>query len=504
MPPNTGYQLLKTIGIDTTTYNDDNLGRGLAAGAKYCYRLVAQYPTPSGGTSYVSKEVCDSILIDVPAITNVDVLTTSESNGEITVRWTPPYQIDQSIYPPTYTYDLFRAENNGSNNDFIQITSIQTDTFHIDTDLNTLDNQYTYFVRFYDRLDVLVDTSATASSVRLELVPLIKSIEVKWSAQVPWSLNDPNNPYHYIYRDQVDQSDLSALILIDSVNVTSSKFSYLDNGSFNNISLDDKIEYCYYTTTYGSYGNPLIKSPLINNSQISCAQPNDTIPPCAPPLLQLADNFNCLASLSNKSCDDQVFSNDLVWGVDVDENCQDDIRGYNVYFSSTGLEEDYEIIETVEETNFVHENLSSYKGCYRITSVDRSGNESDFTAEICNDNCPVYKLPNAFTPNDDGVNDLFTPLYSGRFDPISGFDLANCPRFVKRVEFIVTDRSGAQVFSYDSRENENNIYINWDGKTNAGFSLEPETYFYSAKLTYDVLATSKAVNTINGWVQILK
>jgi hypothetical protein len=504
MPSNSGFRLIKTVGIDTTGFLDNNFGNGLSAGANYCYRLVAQFPDPSGGKSYVSEEACDSVLIDVPAITNVDILSTSETEGEIFVRWTPPYQIDQVIYPPSYTYDLLRTEGDGAERQFVQIASNITDTLFTDTALNTFNKKYTYFVRFYDNGGFLVDSSSLASSVRLNLVPLIKSIEVNWGADVPWSLRDPNFQYHYIYRNQVDQSNLESLIIIDSVDITSSSFTYLDNGRFNDISLNDKIEYCYFISTFGSYDNPLIVSPLINRSQQSCAQPNDTIPPCPPPSIAVDQNFNCRSSLSARSCNAQFFINNLNWEVDAGEFCDDDISRYNVYFSETGLEDDYELIESVTTTAYNHEELSSYKGCYRVSSVDRSGNESELTMEICNDNCPVYKLPNVFTPNGDGINDFFTPLYSDSSSPISGFDLADCPRFVLSVEFIVADRSGNQVFKYDSKANENNIFINWDGKSSFGEELEFGVYFYSATLEYDVLATTESKNIINGWVQILK
>lgn len=90
MPPNTGYRMIDEVNVSTTSYLDDNDGRGLNPGAKYCYRLVATYPSPGGGMSYVSAESCDSLLIDVPVITNVDVQSTSVSSGEVLVRCTHP------------------------------------------------------------------------------------------------------------------------------------------------------------------------------------------------------------------------------------------------------------------------------------------------------------------------------------------------------------------------------------------------------------------------------
>src|SRR5688572_12718823 len=84
MPESLGYTLIATVPISATTYKDTNGGKGLSVGAKYCYRLVALFPLPAGGESYVSEEVCiDPILADAPVITHVTVDKTGVTDGEI-------------------------------------------------------------------------------------------------------------------------------------------------------------------------------------------------------------------------------------------------------------------------------------------------------------------------------------------------------------------------------------------------------------------------------------
>ncbi len=63
--PALGYDLVATVPVKTgnpsvpvTTYTDTNNGQGLAPGARYCYRLVAVFPLPRGGESYVSVDTC--------------------------------------------------------------------------------------------------------------------------------------------------------------------------------------------------------------------------------------------------------------------------------------------------------------------------------------------------------------------------------------------------------------------------------------------------------------
>lgn len=511
MPPNAGYQLLDVVNMvdfqnnPIRQYLDDNAGRGLAPGAKYCYRLVATFPSPGGGKSYVSEEVCDSIIVDAPAITNVDVRATGESNGEILVRWTPPYQIDENTFPPNYTYDLFRAQGQSPEaaESYEMVAQDISDTTFTDTGLNTFARSYHYYVRFYDASGVLVDSSATASSLKLQLRPLLRSIELDWSADVPWSNTVQNHPFHYIYRDQSVGGGTSEIVLIDSVDVTKEGYSYLDDGRFNGEELDEEIEYCYYVTAQGSYDNPLLPAPLLNSSQIGCGQPNDTIPPCRPPEVTLADQNDCEVILAGKPCGTNIFDQNLSWQVDQEPDCDDDIIYYNVYFSPTGIEEDYTVIGTPVDNDFTHSDLNSLKGCYKITAVDRSGNESEFSEEICNDNCPVYKLPNVFTPNNDGVNDVFTPIHQKGANT-ADFDNTDCPRFVREVDFKVFDRSGNELFVYQSHENPNGIYINWDGKNKWGQDLPAGVYYYVAEVRVDVLDPSDSKLTLKGWVQILK
>ncbi len=352
----------------------------------------------------------------------------------------------------------------------------QADTIFFDTGINTKENVYSYRIRLFDGLNNFVDSSASASTVRLEVDPRVSSIGLNWAARVPWSNNVQDFPTHFIYRDNVDDFDPTSFELIDEVNVNFNGFSYLDDGSHSGEVLSDEVEYCYFVTTQGSYGNPIIAEPLINDSQIICGQPNDLVPPCPPVSFRLEDGFDCESFLANRGCGFREFENSLVWEMDENSQCDDDVRSYNIYFSESGDEAGYTLIDNVETEFYSHTTIRSFKGCYKIAAVDRSGNESGLTEAVCNDNCPNYLLPNVFTPNDDGVNDAFGPYYSE--GEIIGFDFANCPRFVESVLLKIYDRTGNEVFQYESTEDlENGIFINWDGQTNGGALLDNGTYF---------------------------
>jgi hypothetical protein len=276
----------------------------------------------------------------------------------------------------------------------------------------------------------------------------------------------------------------------------------LDDGSDVGTPLSQDIEYCYFVETLGSYDNPLIEEPLINNSQIICAQPGDEIPPCTPILsLEVPD---CEALLADKSCGFNDFSNTLSWRRDPAAECDDDIRSFNIYFSET-MDSTFSLIANVADTFFVHQNLPSFAGCYRISAVDRSGNESELTDILCFDNCPNYYLPNVFTPdNGDNINDVFQAYFDEPgFDNV---DLSKCPRFVESVSIEIVNRWGKEVFSFDSSEpqNEGNILINWDGRDNNGNPVPGGVYYYVADVTFDVLDPAQRFRQLKGWVHVLR
>lgn len=495
IPDGLGYELIAEVDANVISFRDE----GLDPGVNYCYRLVAVFPEPGGGESYASEEACAEMLVDAPVITTVSVDETDTETGEMTISWRSPFEIDETLFPPPYTYEVVRVDPANPDEGGEVVSPVLSDTTFVDTGLDTQNEPYGYKIYLYSEGD-LIDSSAVAFSVRLEPTPLVGSVELSWSAEVPWTNNSPEYPYHYIYRDNVDPNDPAAFVLIDSVNVVDGNFSYLDDGEFNDEPLSDELEYCYYVVTQGSYGNDKINPPpLVNFSQIACAQPNDTIPPCDPVALSIPDATleSCDNFLNDKPCDFQDYENVLVWEDDQDLNCDNDIRSYNIYFSTSGDEGTFELIGSTMDNKFTHGPLNSLAGCYRISAVDRSGNESGLSAPVCNDNCPYYELPNVFTPNGDGQNDTFRPM-----DGSDG-DFSRCPRFVESVTFRVYNRWGKEVYAFSSTDSENTIYIDWDGRTDSGQLLSPGVYYYIAEVDFITLDPANSQQTIKGWVNIV-
>jgi gliding motility-associated-like protein len=240
----------------------------------------------------------------------------------------------------------------------------------------------------------------------------------------------------------------------------------------------------------------MIEYPLENKSQIVCARPDDDRLPCPPTLT--FEGPDCTEFLSDKICGFNDFEHDLSWEPDFSGVCDDELNEFRLYFNQNGEDGQFTLVGTYSPFEFAATitNLTNYRGCYYITAVDRSGNESEPSNIVCVDNCPSFDLPNAFTPNGDGINDTFM-AFDNPFN--------KCPRFVVGVEIFIVNRWGVEVFSYNSlSSNENDIFIRWNGRDKNGNELPAGTYFYSAMVRFDALDPSLQEKKLKGTVQIIR
>jgi len=108
----------------------------------------------------------------------------------------------------------------------------------------------------------------------------------------------------------------------------------------------------------------------------------------------------------------------------------------------------------------------SLSGCYYVTAIDSIGNESASSDIVCAFNCPLYELPNTFTPNGDGFNDLFVPRLN---------------RFIAKVDFKVYNQWGNLVFETTDPN------LNWNGHDLKGNKLPDDVYYYTCRVYYDTI-----------------
>lgn len=469
VPAYTGYQLIATINsIDSLHFNDSKGGSGLAIGVQYCYLVTAFFA--DGSESCASPQACTTLKKDLPVLTNVDVNSTDVLNGSINVIWSKPTEIDTVIYPGPYEYRLYHSTG-FSGNAFTQIATFSnlTDTIFVDTLINTVSAPWTYRVDLYYTNAgslVLKGSSTISSSVYLSISPTDNRLNLTWNFQTPWT-----NSIFEIYRFN------NVTSVFDSITAVNTN-QYSDSG------LENGVQYCYYIRSIGSYSTPGIVSPLLNRSQQTCAIPIDNIPPCATPL---SVNSDCSTN-----------SNLLIW-VNPNHTCSDDVLKYYIYFSA-GDSTAFELIDSVltpTDTTYLHANLEVISGCYKVTAVDSVGNETLNALVVCVDTCRQYVLPSVFTPNNDGLNDLFHPC-----DKTTSPELQakNCPAYqnVKSVNMKIYNRWGNIVYETTDKD------INWDGKNKDSKQDCPDgVYFYTCKV-YFYRIFGDDVKELHGTIQLLR
>ncbi len=502
IPNYLGYNLIAQVDPTVTQYIDTNFGRGLFAGATYCYRILAYFNAPASTPSLVSTEVCiGPIETDAPVITHVSIDKTDSLQGQVQVSWRTPFAINETQFPKPYEYEVYRAYGFFGDAELVKAGRVSDTTFR-DTAIDTEHDVFNYRIVLYSKplngTDMVpVDTSAVASSERLAFSAGEKQIELMWRDSVPWSNVVQQKPYHLIYRG-VEDPDPATMTLIDSVNVTENGFYYLDKGQYNNVALEDGKRYSYRILTRGTYGNSNIALQE-NFSQVITTYPQSDLIPCDQEL-EIAI-VNCDQYLNENNCTQTEFSNSLSWTIKDLPDCRRDIVSYNIY-TSTDPEGEFTFLTSVRSTSFVHTGLSSFAGCYKISAVDALGQEGPLSELVCNDNCPYYLLPNVFTPNEDGFNDTFSANFDVEAEEGQGVTI-RCPRFVDQVIFFVYNRWGNEVYKYTSSES-GNTSIEWNGKDDNGHELTEGVYYYRAEVTFNRLYPSDRFKVINGWVHLVK
>lgn len=500
-----GYTKIGQVPYTTSTFTDN---QNLRRGVQYSYRLVVQYPQATGaGSSVASVQVCYSLPLLAPVLTQVTVdstgpgLSPTVNRGVITVRWTRPLGLSPGDLGAPYQYRLNRVQGLGGTT----FTTVLTRNTNLDpavadtvfTDpagLNTVANPYTYQLEFYytdpaTKQLTKLDATDPASSVRLTATPANRRIGLSWQAVTPWS-ND--NQTHRIYRSTRGPNGPFNQIAAVAVSGPAS-YTYTDTGadavladgntSLSALSADSS--YCYRVETVGRYLDPNIRLPLLNNfSQIVCAQPADTTRPC-PPMLRV-DSLNCATLTPQSFCNQTTFANNLTWQNTTGPTCDPNIAGYRIYYSRYQEDPTSTSLAAVSAPTltFRHESLTSVAGCYYVTAVSRRGLESSPGNRVCVDNCPLFQMPNVFTPNGDGKNDLFTPL--------------PCPRFVESLEFVVVNRWGAEVFR------TNDVNINWNGNASNGQPLPGGLYYYQVTVRFASVHRNSPPVTYKGWVELVR
>jgi gliding motility-associated-like protein len=467
------------IGTNITSYTFDDLT--VKRGQTYSYRVEAEFSdiSPAGYnynpfSGHPSDAVCIALKQDIPVIVNASVVKTDAVLGKIFIRWSKPRaaDLDTLLNPGPYVFKLFHGASASSINSLIATKNFASyyqinaaaDTSYLDTLLNTETQPYLYQISFFTQNGATkIGDTDPASSVFVSTTSSDNSIQLDWIAQVPW-VNDSFTVF----------KKNTTTLLFDSLTT-------LTGSTYTDTKLANGKSYCYQVRTRGHFSAPLLPKNTFNFSQEICAIPRDLIAPCAPTL-----------SIVNPCTTDEnsiykELKNQLNWN-NLNLSCANDVIGYRIYYAATEGT-DLQLIDSVKPaTNiqFIHSNNNSVAGCYAVTAIDSFYNESAKSSIICIDNCPLYVLPNTFTPNNDGSNDVYHP-----FLPY---------RFIDHVDMKIFNRWGNLVFQ------TSDPFIGWDGKDKINNKeLNTGTYYYVCDVfEIRVSGITQTKKPLSGYIELIK
>lgn len=426
VPGGLGFSLIGTIhGTNNSSFSDTNVDQGI----EYCYRVVSFFS--DGALSKSSDEVCTQLTNDMPLMTHVSNDSLDLESGRVLVAWSTPKELDGTQSPPPYKYVL-KCSLNGEAETTVSTANALTDTCFVDNQisLNNIDS-VSYSIDFYINGNDYFGSTKPAQAIRLIPVCSDNRVTLQWTCSVPWLLDST----------QVFKKEGSTFSKIASTADT----QFIDNDVTNGNT------YQYYVRTFGHYSISGIVKPISNYSAIIEAIPLDNIAPQATQLTVTTD------------CDNK--QNTLSWTAPAD----DDVEQYRIYYRPDNNSE-FVAVDSTSQTYFTHSNEGKTIGCYYVTALDECRNESNNSNICCvdYDACPLYELPNVFTPNGDGLNDYFKPKHKS--ESVTNIELSIFNRW-GRVVFVTSDTN-----------------IMWDGnEQNSQHELENGTYFYTCTVHFESL-----------------
>lgn len=425
------YRLLATFSVEDTNYTDFEVVEGM----EYCYRTVVLFP--DGDESRESEPVCAEIPNFSPLLTQVSVTQTDIENGKLQVSWVRPKDMDSGAQ----RYHLYGGQV-PDNLDFLADFAFDSCVRYVDSGRNTS------YIRYFYRVEIDSFVSRSASSLYLTAVGKPRRVELQWVCDVPWNVERYDI---YRYNDT-----LQNFLRVGSTNET----YYIDHH------LEPEKEYSYYVDAIGTYGSRRLNgfTHNLSNRVFETARPGE---PCKPYLFLIQSNCDPLYNTITWSFD-SAFNpfNPAIGSTESGylEDCRLSTDYFEVYRREPRQKE-WDLIATVQETEYTDHEPASLFSCYRVVSANEQGLYSEPSRDVCTNNwdCFTFELPNVFTPNGDGVNDVLKPLKN---------------QYITNFSITVVNRWGVEVFKSSSPDFE------WNGRIyNRGKDCPDGAYFYMAEFT---------------------
>ena len=273
--------------------------------------------------------------------------------------------------------------------------------------------------------------------------------------------NDLNCSKHNFKIKPIDDTTVD---IIDSVVLQNDKFSFdlfynLDESTNYNLLLNNSIDSTF-----------LSSSSLINSNKVLKVSNNSLMNRC----ISLEKIYKC----SDQVIEDKIC---LIYLDAFQSKRGNEIEFNYVYeFDSMNIYKNENLIKTLyEKSNLFLDNtgiLKGYEYCYKVVGFkeNKKSISNTFCVDSFNNFNPI-PIPNAFTPNNDGLNDIFKPLHSN----------------VSEYKMYIFNKFGEKVFE------SNDINIGWDGYFKG--KIIQDVYVYKIEFKKD----DEWVN-VNGKVLLIK
>jgi len=415
-----------------------------------------------GSESFASEEICNTLIPGFPSILNVSVTNVNQNTGSIFVSWAKPVGFDTIQAPGPYVFVAYPSTTSNERH-FTLVGTFPTsdleDTTFTDSPLNTIIFPYYYSVKMFNntsgnRFEMRPGESEIASSLYINITPDDNKLTLNFVKRAPW-INDQFVSYR----------SADPALPYDSLTTVENNI-FVDDG------LQNGVTYYYQVKSIG--WRP-IENLIFNNSNISHINSGaavDVSAPCAPLLFV------------QSICDSNAM-NILTW-TNPNSTCADDVVRYKVYYAPA-LDIQMDTIAGVTpatDTLFLHqfEPGQSLAACYAVSAIDSFGNESPLSPVVCVDQCLVFSLPNVFTPNGDGINDIYTSI--------------NLNSVVEQVDMKIFNRYGQLVYETTNPD------INWEGNyRNTETRLSSGVYYYICDV-FEPRISGVEVRTITGFIHL--
>ena len=132
-------------------------------------------------------------------------------------------------------------------------------------------------------------------------------------------------------------------------------------------------------------------------------------------------------------------------------------------------------------------------GTYNITliaynNITTCADTTTFTITVLPQDTAGIFIPNVFSPNGDGVNDMFEVRIKN-----AEFEL-----------FEIYDRWGVAIIKNEELKINSDGIISWTGRTTSGIECSSGTYFYVVKIKLDEKYSKEGIKEYKGFITLLK